>query len=83
MAPITARDAIYKMEIADLELHPPLYQQIPFFNERKMEFDEMIGRQFFMPERNKENVIKSGIEIHRKLLLYLVNRILIEGDVDF
>lgn len=83
MAPIQARDAIYKMEIADLELHPQLYQQIPFFNERKSEFDEMIGRQFFMPERTKENVIKSGIENHSKLLNYLDNRILIEGDVDF
>lgn len=83
MAPIQARDAIYKMEIADLELHPQLYQQIPFFNERKNEFDEMIGRQFFMPERTKENVIKSGIENHRRMLDYLDNRIINEGDVDF
>lgn len=83
MAPMRARDAIYKMEIADLELHPQLHQQIPFFNERKEEFDEMIGRQFFLPERTKENIIKSGIENHKKLTEYLDNRILVQGDIDF
>lgn len=80
---LKARDAIYKMEIADLELHPQLYRQVPFFGERKNEFDEMIGRQFFMPEKTLENVIKSGIENHSKLLDYLENRVMNEEDVDF
>ena len=83
MATFSARDAIYKMEIADLELHPQLYRQVPFFKERKEEFDEMIGRQFFMPEKTLENVIKTGIENHSKLLKYLENRVLNEEDVDF
>lgn len=83
MAPMSARDAIYKMEIADLELHPQLYQQVPFFKERKDDFDEKIGRQFFMPEKTLENVIKSGIENHKKLLSYLDNRVINEEDVDF
>ena len=47
------------------------------------EFDEMIGRQFFMPEKTLENVIKSGIENHSKLLDYLENRVMNEEDVDF
>lgn len=83
MASFSARDAIYKMEIADLELHPQLYRQVPFFKERKDEFDEMIGRQFFMPEKTLENVIKSGVENHKKLLYYLDNRVINEEDVDF
>lgn len=83
MSDLTARDAIYKMEIADLELHPLLYRQVPFFKERKDEFDEMIGRQFFMPEKTLENVIKSGVENHKKLLGYLENRVINEEDVDF
>ena len=83
MAPIKARDAIYKMEIADLELHPQLYHQVSFFKERKDEFDEMIGRQFFMPEKTLDNVISSGVENHKKLLYYLENRIINEEDVDF
>lgn len=80
---MTARDAIYKMEIADLELNPALYRQVPFFKERKDEFDEMIGRQFFMPEKTLENVIKSGVENHNKLIEYLENRVFNEEDVDF
>ncbi len=83
MATYLARDAIYKMEIADLELNPQLYKQIPSFKERKDEFDEMVGRNFFMPEKTLENVIKSGIEIHKKLTKYLENRILNEEDIDF
>ena len=83
MSTFAARDAIYKMEIADLELHPFLYMQIPFFKERKEEFDEKIGRQFFMPEKTLENVIKSGLENHKKLLAYLENRVIKEEDVDF
>ena len=78
-----ARDAIYKMEIADLELHPQLYRQIPFFKERKDEFDEKISRQFFMPEKTLDNVIKSGVKNHKTLLSYLDNRIINEEDVDF
>lgn len=83
MSDLTARDAIYKMEISDLELHPVLYRQVPLFKERKEKFDEMIGRQFFMPEKTLDNVIKSGLENHQKLLEYLENRVIEEEDVDF
>jgi hypothetical protein len=83
MSDLEARDAIYKMEIADLELHPQLYRQVSFFKERKDEFDKMISRQFFMPEKTLDNVIKSGVENHKKLLDYLVNRVMNEEDVDF
>lgn len=80
---LQARDAIYKMEIADLELHPILYQQIPLFRDRKKDFDEKIARQFFMPEKTLKNVIKSGLENHKKLFNYLENRVLNEENVDF
>ncbi|HOX77018.1 MAG TPA: hypothetical protein PLW31_03175 [Bacteroidales bacterium] len=80
---LKARDAIYKMEIADIELNPVLYQQFDLFRERRNEFDQKIAREFFKPEMTKENVIKTGIEIHKKLLEYLENRVLNEGDVDF
>jgi hypothetical protein len=83
MATFSARDAIYKMEIADLETHPTLFRQVQFFKERKDDFDEKIGRQFFMPEKTLENVIKSGVENHKKLLSYLENRVINEEDVDF
>lgn len=83
MAPTRARDAIYKMEIADLEQNPVLHQQVELFKERKKDFDEKIARQFFMPEKTKDNVIKTGVENHKRLLEYLENRIINESDVDF
>jgi len=83
MAPLQARDAMYKMEISDLELHPELYEHIPLLKERKDEFDELIGRQFFMPEKTLDNVIKSGVQNHTTLFNYLENRVLVEEDLDF
>lgn len=83
MASLFARDAIYKMEIADIELKPQLYKKISLFKKRKDDFDEKINRQFFMPEKTIDNVIKSGVENHKKLLKYLENRIINEEDVDF
>lgn len=80
---LEARDAIYKMEIADLEFNPILYQQVDFFKQRRDEFDQMIARQFFMPERTKENVVKTGVDTHKKLLDYVENRVINEGDIDF
>ncbi|MDR2652206.1 MAG: hypothetical protein LBC68_07825 [Prevotellaceae bacterium] len=83
MRPLEARDDIFMMEIADLELHPQLYQQVPLFKEMKDDFDEKIRRQFFMPEKTLDNVIKSGVENHKKLLKYLEKMIFEEGDMDF
>jgi hypothetical protein len=39
------------MQIAALELHPQLYQQVQLFKEMKDDFEEKIGKQFFMPEK--------------------------------
>lgn len=80
---LKARDAIYKMEIADIESNPILYQQVDLFRERRNEFDQKIARQFFMPEKTKENIINTGIDNHKKLFEYLENRVLLEGDVEF
>jgi hypothetical protein len=80
---LKARDAIYKMELADIELNPILYQQVDLFNERRKEFDQMIAREFFLPEKTKQNIIITGMDNHNKLLSYLEKRVLIDGNVDF
>jgi hypothetical protein len=80
---LKARDSIFKMEIADLELNPILYKSIVFFKERKIEFDKKIRNQFFMPEKTKENIIESGVEIHNELFDYLENMVILNADVDF
>lgn len=83
MSSISARDEIYKMEIADLESNPQLYYEVPFFRNMKKEFDGMIQRQSFAPDDTIEEVINSGIENHNTLLAYLEDRILDEEDIDF
>lgn len=83
MATLSARDAIYRMEISDLELHPQLYMQVPMFKKRKTELDEMIDRQFFLPEKTLDKIIKSGSENHRQILEFLENKILNQEDMEF
>jgi hypothetical protein len=83
MSSYRARDAIYKMEIADLELFPDLCRNFDIFKERKDEFDSKINRGFFGRETTTAEIINSGIENHVKLLEYLENMVLNEADVDF
>jgi hypothetical protein len=80
---LKARDAIYKMEIADLEANPILYLRMEYFSERKNEFDAKIRNEFFSPEKTKESIIETGINMHKKLFNYLENKVLVDGDVDF
>lgn len=78
-----AIDAIYKMQIVDLEFHPELYLNMPLFKEIYNEFNEMIKKQYFFPEIDFDDIIKSGIENHAKLLGYLEEVIFAQEDVDF
>jgi len=80
---LQARGAIYKMEIADLILHPELYQQIELFNKRKNELDEMINEEPFIHEQSTDKIIMTGVENHKKLFNYLEYRVMEERDVDF
>lgn len=83
IAPLQARDAIYKMEIADLELHPKICNQEKLFGDRKIEFTEMVGNQFFLPERTMANVVDSGLANHKALTEYLSERVIDGEDIDF
>lgn len=80
---IRARDAIYRMEIADLESHPVLYRQVPFFKERKEELDQMIEDEFFLPEKTVDKIVKTGLETHDRVFKYLNNKVIDEADVNF
>ena len=80
---IHERDIVYKMEIADLELNPILHQSVAYFLECKEKFDEMISRQVFMPDKTKEDVIKSGLDYHNRLFTYLEDHIIIQSNINF
>ena len=80
---LKARDEISRMEICDLELNPILYQYVDLLRERKIELDQMIQRDFFLPQKTLEDIIKAGIDNHVKMQEYLEKRVLIDNDVDF
>ncbi|EPR73432.1 hypothetical protein ADIWIN_1462 [Winogradskyella psychrotolerans RS-3] len=83
MQDIKARDAIYKMEISDIDDNPIIYMRVDYFNERKVQLDEMVNDDFFLPLKTKQEIKESGIKYHKKLYEYLVNKVLMEFDIDF
>lgn len=83
MAPLRARDAIYRMEISDLEENPTLYINVPLFKERKREFDDKIRNDFFRPEKSITELIQTGKENHEKLYSFLEKMVIENEDVDF
>ena len=77
------RDAIYKMEISDYSTIDNNVLNAPYFSERKEELEDLLTKDFFSPEKSKDEIISSGQENHKKILNYLEHRILIEEDIDF
>lgn len=80
---LEARDAIYKMEYADLVQNPILYLRLEIFKERKLELDDMINNQFFLREKSMDQVVAAGMVAHKKLYSYLEERVIQNCDVDF
>jgi hypothetical protein len=81
LAGIRARDAIFKMEIADLYTNPVLYKKVDFFNRKNEKFDEMISDNFFHNE-TLTDLITEGTQSHAKVYKYLHHKIIIEQDID-
>lgn len=82
-ADIESRDAIWQMEIADMERYPIICSSFPYFAERKSFMMDKIKRQFFLPARNLDEVVKRGKYLHERIYRYLVNKVLVNNDVDF
>lgn len=76
-----ARDAIYKMEIADLYSNPVLFQQVDIFKRKKDEFDGMIAANFFY-NKTLPVLMKEGTENHEKAYKYFYDKILVNQDID-
>ena len=80
---VKAINEIYKMEIADLESHPQIYNQVDMFKKRKDELDRMIVGQIFAPQKDRISLITEGIYNHEGMLQYLEERIMNQGDAIF
>lgn len=81
MFPFTSRDALYKMEYADLITDSRIYG-IDIFGNRKRDLDNKIANNFFAG-KEQYDIIREGRELHKKVLNYLNNKVLVDEDVDF
>lgn len=78
-----ARAAIYRMQIADVELNPILYIRVDPIRQDRIEYINAIERKTFSPDMTIDDVVKSGLKNHSKLINYLENKIIKDLDLDF
>lgn len=80
--PFKARDAIYKMEFADLSRSPQLLN-IGILARKHNDLQEKISQNFFGINKNNQSIIAEGDELHQQILEHLEEKVIDEGDVDF
>lgn len=80
--PFESRDAIYKMEYVDLLKNPRLLS-VDMLNERFSDLNNKISNGFFGQNQTSQTIIEKGLELHKKVLDYLNNKVLTEEDLDF
>lgn len=82
MFPFEARDAMYKMEFADLSSNNALLN-IDILGSKYREIKDKISSGFFGDKETSNSIIENGKNLHNKVLAYLEKKVLDEGDVDF
>lgn len=82
LRPFESRDAMYKMEYADL-LKSPLILSVDMLNQRYSDLNNKISNGFFGQNQTSQTIIEKGLELHKKVLDYLNNKVLTEEDLDF
>lgn len=77
-----ARDAMYKMQYADMCTDSRICDFIGMTNQ-KTELEEKIKADFFGRGKTRENIIEEGTHLHAKLLDHLEEMVLVDEDIDF
>ncbi len=80
--PFKARDAMFKMEFADL-LRGPQLLSVEILAQRYMDLQNKISNGFFGPDQDNAKVMDKGNELHQEILDYLENKVIEDGDIDF
>ena len=84
MPEIKARDAVYKMMIADMYNHPETYMKSKVIMQHKIELDNKINDKFFYPQLDVEDIVKTGDVFHQQVYADLTNKIQNNNfDLDF
>lgn len=82
LMPFQARDAMFKMEYADLSFNRALLS-IDILASKYKDLQTKINSGFFGKESTNESIISSGKRLHEQVLTYLEHKVLDEGDIDF
>lgn len=82
LSPFKARDAMFKMEFADL-LRGPQLLSVDMLAQRYMDLQNKISNGFFGPDQDNAKVRDRGNELHQEILEYLENKVIEDGDLDF
>lgn len=82
LMPFQARDAMFKMEYADLSFNRALLS-IDILASKYQDLQTKINSGFFGKESTNESIISSGKSLHEQVLTYLEHKVLDEGDIDF
>lgn len=82
MMPLKARDALFKMEFADLQRSPQL-MDIDIFKQQYIDLKTKIANGFFGPNQNDSIIEDSGNSLHKDIFNYLENKVLNNEDIEF
>lgn len=82
MFPFEARDAIYKMEFADL-LKSPQLLSIDMLAQKYYDLQNKISNQFFGPNQDNKTIRDKGNSLHDEVLEYLERKVITNEDIDF
>jgi len=82
LSPFKARDAMFKMEFADL-LRGPQLLSVDILAQRYMDLQNKISNGFFGPDQDNAKVRDKGNELHQEILDYLENKVIEDSDIDF
>lgn len=82
LMPFQARDAMFKMEYADLSFNRALLS-IDILASKYQDLQTKINSGFFGKESTNESIILSGKSLHEQVLTYIEHKVLDEGDIDF
>ena len=77
-----ARDAMFKMEYADLSRDQRL-QSIEMLASSKCDLRNKIQTGFFGNNKDESTIISEGDQLHKDILDYLINKVLKEENIDF
>lgn len=82
LMPFEARDAIFKMEYADLSSNKALLS-IDMLVSKYQDLQNKINSGFFGQGKTSASIISTGNNLHEQILKYIENKVINEGDIEF